>query len=135
MVQLYIRRREVIYQPVDRTATETVPVFRVRAGQRILGCQVTPLVNSSGTTNSTFEMGDGNDTDGFVTSATIDLETATVGTWIDGIGAYLLQTTAGKSKYGFLYLVADTIDVTYTANTYGTVTPKVRIAIDYVPAL
>lgn len=132
--ELHPKRFVKIYQPADVAVTETAPIMAVRPGDRILGVMVTPLINSAGTTSSTFELGDGNDVDGFVTSATIDLEAATVGTWIDGIGAYLLETTASKSKAGFLYTAADTIDVVYTATTPGTTNPRVKIVIDYYAA-
>ena len=133
MAEVRFRRKIIIYQPAAVGSDETQPVMTVKKGWRVIGCMVTPLINSAGTTNSTFTLGDDTDPDGYVTSATIDLEAAVVGTWIDGIGAYLLETTAAVSKYGHLYLVDDTIDVVYTANTAGATNPRVKIVIDYIP--
>ena len=75
-------------QPADKTVTETIPLFQVKANERVLACTVRVLTgNTTGT--QTAEVGDGSDTDRFVTTANITINSAGI---YDGSGAGFAST-------------------------------------------
>lgn len=127
-----IEYRSKDFQPAAVGTTETTAVFSVRAGERVLWASAKPLIAAAASTNCTMDLGDGDDTDGYIvgatsgTAGTFDLETATVGIAIAGAGA-LLANSGGK-----LYLADDTVDVVYTHATNGATNPKVRFRIAVV---
>jgi hypothetical protein len=129
---LHTRRKAIVFQPVDRTADETKAIMAVRPGMTIHQVQVLPLVAAAASTNSTIEVGDGVDPNGYVIATTdYDPEASVVGTLINGTGAYLVG--AAVNGWGKVYLVEDTIDVVYTNATEGATNPKIKIFITYTP--
>ncbi len=131
-MSLHLRRKSVVFQPVDRTADETRAIMSVRAGMTICQVQILPLIAAAASTNSTIEIGDGVDPNGFTIATTdYDPEASVVGTLINGTGAYLVG--AAINGFGKVYLVDDTIDVVYLNATEGAVNPKIKIFITYIP--
>ncbi len=123
-----IETRVATFQPALVGTTETTALFNIKAGERVLWASAEIMINSAGTTNSTMDLGDGDDADGFVVGSTsgagtFDLELGTVGVAYPGAGA-LLANSGGK-----LYLADDTVDVTYTHATNGATNPKARFRI------
>jgi hypothetical protein len=111
----------VIFQPAAVGTTETTQLFAVKKGERVIHASFEWLISAAGSTDSTMELGDGSDTDGFV--AATDTE-QTAGDLTNGAGAYF-ATSGGK-----LYNVDDTVDIKYTNNgTPGATNPKVRVRI------
>jgi hypothetical protein len=112
------------WTPAAVATPETTALFNVKKGDRVLWAEADLLTAAAASTDCTQELGDGTDTDGFVTAANLDLETGTVGTTVQGTGA-LLIASGGK-----LYTVADTIDVKYTTpTTPGAVAPVVLYTV------
>lgn len=115
------------WSPAAVGSNETTALFPVRAGTRVIAASAEPLTNAAGSTTSTASLGDGTSVSGYITSGSgsgnLDLELSTVGTKVQGTGALLL------ASLGTLYTTDDTVDVTYTANTAGATTPKVRFCI------
>ena len=124
------RRRIVttskVFQPAAVGTDETTPLFPIKAGQTVLQVQVIPMIAAAGSTNSTMEIGDGTDPDGYIVATTdYDPEASVVGTLINGSGAYL-------AVFGKFYAADDTIDVVYTKNTAGATNPKIRVYLTYL---
>ena len=125
MAQEIVRRK--VYQPAAVGVGETVALFEVPKGYRVKSASGVKLVLAAAGTDSTMELGDGSDTNGYVTTTNLDLETGSVGDLFDGTGAYFAD--AGK-----LYTVKDTIDVVYTPNaTPGAVLPRVEWRVVFYP--
>ncbi len=124
---LKIRQQYKKWSPAAVDTDEVTALFAVTAGTRVVAASAELLTASAGTTNSTAELGDGTDADGYVTSASgsgnLDLELATPGVINQGTGA-LLAASMGK-----LYTADDTVDVTYTNNTQGLINPVVAFRI------
>lgn len=120
---LRIHQRVVDWSPADVGSAETTALFSIKAGTRVIGASAELLTAAAASTTSTQELGDGTDTDGFVTSANLDMETATVGQVAQGTGALLL------ASLGKLYTVDDTVDVKYVIGTPGATNPRVRYRI------
>lgn len=111
------------FQPAAVGTSETTAICSVAKGTRVLSASVKGITAAASSTTSTIQVGDGDDTDGFVKTTDYDLENA-VATIKPGTGAYVDSTQSGK-----LYESADTIDVVYTIGTPGATTPKVQIAL------
>lgn len=112
------------FQPAAVGTTETTAIYSVAKGTRVVSVSVKGITAAASSTNSTIQVGDGDDTDGFVKTTDYDLENA-VATIKPGTGAYVDSTQTGK-----LYESADTVDVVYTINsTPGATTPKVQVAL------
>lgn len=113
--------RRKIWSPADVGADETVGIFSVKKGQRVVALSIMPLVAAAAGTDTTITIGDGDGAASY--KGAVDLEAMTPGTPQDGVGAYFNQ--AG----GKLYTGDDTIDVVYAGTTYGAVVPKVAITV------
>lgn len=99
------------YEPADYTAGEVRTVIGVEIGEMLLGLclvRITEVFNGSGTA-AKIEVGDADDDNGLLEDGQCDEETAGL---YRGGGAYY----ATRPK---LYTSADTIDITFTANTSG----------------
>jgi hypothetical protein len=124
MANQTIRTVSRIFQPALVGTAETKELLRVAAGERVLWVSVMPMIAAAAASNTTIEVGDGSDTDGFV--AAIDTETMVAGTLIGGAGA-LLAASGGK-----LYTATDTVDAKYVVTTAGATNPKVVVTIAVV---
>jgi hypothetical protein len=125
MSQQQIRVITKDYQPAAVGTAETVQVFSVKKGRRVVWASAMPLTAAAGTTNTTIELGDAGDTDGFITA--IDTETMVPGTPVDQPGAYLANS-GGK-----LYTTDTAINAKYVnGGTPGATNPKVRFTIAVV---
>lgn len=114
-----IRRIEGIYEPAAVGSTETVALFQVKRGDRVLALHVERQILAAASTTSTIEIGDGTDVDGFV--AAIDTESGAVGGLVEGAGAFMANS-GGK-----LYTADDTVDAVYTIGaTPGAVKPRIK---------
>lgn len=116
MAYLQWQKRTALFQPTSYTANETWEAFNVAAGDLVGPIIARTMVafNGSGT-DAIVEIGDDGDIDRFLDAGEID-ETLTT-SWVRAAGAagggYVLYRT-------HLYTAANTIDVTFTANTAGT---------------
>lgn len=118
-----IRRYRVLYQPAAVGSAETKAIMTVKAGWRVIHVSVRPVTPAAAGTNTTIEIGDGTDTDGYV--AAIDTETMVGTTLIDGQGALFAQGAK-------LYVADDTIDAKYVnGGTPGAVNPAILVTICY----
>jgi len=125
MARQTIVRRSGIWEPAVTATAETKQILAVQAGWRVVHASFRHDTAAAATTDSTAELGDGDDTDGYIAAA--DLELRTAGTYSNGAGAYL--ATAG----GKLYSVADTLDIKYTVPTAaGAVRPKIHWTVGLV---
>lgn len=119
MAYLNWKRHEVRFVPSDYTADETKAILSVEAGTMVgvvIARQLTAY-NGSGT-DAILELGDDGDIDRFMDAGEIDETTGgSTGSFVRCAGAanggYVLYRT-------HLYTAANTIDVTFTANTAGT---------------
>lgn len=112
-----------LYSPAVVGTSECAALFPVKTGTRVYWVMVKPVVNAAGSTSSLISIGDDSDLCGWLEIANYDLETATLGTLIDGAGAY---RTTGKEQSGKLYTADDTIDANYTAASATGAIPKFR---------
>ena len=107
-----------IFEPASYTADETRQLFNVEAGD-LIGIVIARQIvayNGSGT-DAVLELGD-SDIDRYMDAGEIDETTGgSTGSFVRCAGA----TGGGYVLYrNHLYTAADTIDVTFTANTAGT---------------
>ena len=103
-----------------RGTTETKALFSVSKGDTVLFSYLVHLIASSGFTDSTFDVGDGSDTDRYLDG--IDCDGAS--------GTFVTGTTA---TVPYTYTADDTIDIIYTqGSTDGSVEPSVRVVIGMV---
>ena len=110
---------KVLWTPDDYTANSVEAIMNVEIGDvigPIFSRQITAY-NGSGT-DAIIELGDGGDIDRFLDGGEIDETTGgSTGSFVRAAGAsgggYVLYRT-------HLYSTADTIDVSFTANTAGT---------------
>lgn len=106
----------------DATVAEKFFIYRTKAGDRVIACDVQKTTLAGSTTNSDFKVGDASDDDGFAT--VVDTETGSTGDWVDNSGAYL--TNSG----GKLYTTPDDIIAIYTPNsTPGTTKPELLVRL------
>ncbi len=109
-----------VYQPVDVTQGETVDLWFVKKGWRVLSVTVMPLVAAGAGTTSTIAL---RDALSFELMAPLDTETMTPGVGIDS-GPFLGVL---PSKY---YNADNSIRAVYaTGATPGATKPKVRYSI------
>lgn len=114
-----IRRYEGTFQPAAVNADETKAILNVKKGDRVIAVQCQKLILAASSTNSSFDIGDGDDPNGYV--ASLDPEAGSVGDLVDGAGALF------GSNLGKLYTADDTVDIVYTDNTTpGATNPKIR---------
>ena len=116
MTQLNWRRRSVSnWQPASYTANETAAIMAVEPGDLIgpVIVRTRTVFNGSGT-DAILEIGDDGDIDRLCANGDVDEITAGLYLALGGSGSTYL--TIGKH----LYTVANTIDITFTANTAGT---------------
>jgi hypothetical protein len=119
-----ITYRTKVWSPAAVGSTETAAIIPVKKGERVLWASAVVLTAAAASTDTTVELGDGTDTDGFI--AAIDLEANAAGTYVNGAGA-LLASSGGK-----LYTADDTIDAKYAGTTFGATTPKLRFTVAIV---
>lgn len=107
-------RSKTLYAPASYTANEVAAIINVAAGDINGGICIarTRVVFNGGGTAAIIEVGDGDDPNGDLVDG--DMDETTAGLY-RGAGAYWNGTGGPK-----LYTTADTIDVTFTANTSGT---------------
>lgn len=117
-----LRQLQADWTPAAVGSNETTALFTVRAGERVVAASAECLTSAQASTTSTQELGDGTDTDGFITTANFDIEN-TAGTIAQGTGALLL------ASLGKLYTADDTVDVKYVANSATGTKPVVRYRI------
>ena len=118
MAELNWRRKVVLFEPASYTANETKAIMSVHAGE-VIGLILVRQVeayNGSGTA-AVLELGD-SDIDRYMDAGEIDETTGgSSGSFVRCIGA----SGGGYVDHrNHLYTAADTIDVTFTANTSGT---------------
>ena len=114
------------FQPAAVGSDETKALFSVKKGERVLWASAMPEIAAAGSTDTTMTLGDGADTDGFITA--IDLEAMTAGTPVAHTAAGAFFNSSG----GKIYTVDDTIDVVYAGTTYGATNPKVTFMVAIV---
>ncbi len=119
-----IQYRTKTFQPAAVGSNETLALFTVKAGERVLLASYRTEIAAASSTDTTMTLGDGVDPDGYI--AAIDLETATAGGLGNGAGA-LLASSGGK-----LYTTDDTVDVVYAGTTYGATNPKITFTIGVI---
>jgi len=118
-----VYRRSAIWEPAAVGSDETVALFGVKKGERVVMQGHRLLVAAAVGTSSTVTLGDGDDPDGYQTAAQLDIETATVGAPASGAGAYLAPS-GGK-----VYAASDTVDAVYTASGATGTKPRVEYVI------
>lgn len=132
-----IRKLEGYFQPAAVASDETTALFAVKKGERVMALWVQALIAADSSTNSTIEIGDGDNIDGFLDSADVntvtglsdpyDPETTVVGAIVDGNGEYLVgHATSGWGTSGKLYVADGTVNAVYTHNTQGATAPKIK---------
>ncbi len=109
-----------VYQPAAVGGAETVALFNVKKGWRVIGAWMMPLIAAAVASNTSISVGDGTAVAGFI--GVTDTETMVPGTPVDGQGAFFNQ----GSK---LYTVDDTIDADYIVTVAGATNPKVRVFV------
>ena len=103
-------------------SSETKELFSMEKGDTVLFVYTVSLATIAGGVDSTWDIGDGGDTDRYYDGVT------TVGT----VGAFVSGATA---TVPYTYTAKDTIDVIYTQNsTDGSVAPGIRVVVGYVNA-
>lgn len=121
MSSVMIRRLVRTFTPSDRAQDETKQLWQLQAGERVVWASLRIVTRSeTGVATSTYRLGDGSDTDGYIADTNTD---QAAGTIVAGAGAYTNQ--AG----GKLYTAADTVDLVYTANTGGATTPACKVYV------
>lgn len=122
-------RQKTLWTPASYTANEVSAFASVAAGDINPGICITRtrvVFNGSGTA-AIIEIGDGDDPNGDLVDG--DMDETTTGLY-RGAGAYWNGTGGPK-----LYTTADTLDVTFTANTAGTrTTGSIDIAVVIAPS-
>ena len=116
MTYLNWQRQDILFTPTAYDANETKQIMNVEAGDLIgliIARQITAY-NGSGT-DAILELGDSGDIDRFMDAGEIDETNATDFVRCAGAsgGGYVLYRN-------HLFTAANTIDVTFTANTAGT---------------
>ncbi len=107
------------WTPATIGSNETTPLFQLPSGSRVRSLSARYLTNAGAATGSSFVVGDGTATNGFITVSDTEVDT-----FLDAGGTFMAN--AG----GKLYTVADTVDIVYTASgTPGAVKPVVQFAI------
>ena len=119
MPYLNWQKQTVLFTPADYTADETQQILNVESGDLIgliIARQITAY--NGGGTDAILELGDDGDIDRFMDAGEIDETTGgSTGSFVRCIGA----TGGGYILYrNHLFTAANTIDVTFTANTSGT---------------
>ena len=108
------------WKPLDKTVTETTPLFAIPAGWRALSSSVRILI-ASVTGTQTLSLGDSGDVDRLMKTGDPTITT---------LGLYDGTTAAGLLvSGGYLYTTATTIDVVYTADGTATVSVVARFTI------
>lgn len=105
-----VKTGSVTFDYADFNAAETLNV-PVPAGARVMNVKVKchSTWTSSGT--NTFEVGDGTDPNGFITTTVGTVANMTAGAELQGDGVYLFGATATDTREFKAYTSADTIDI------------------------
>ena len=110
------------WSPAAKATTETTPIFHVKSGWRLLAASVRVITPLKAGSTGTLVVGDGGDTDRFITAAVVTETTAGI---YDGGGAGF--TPGG----GYLYTTEDAIDVVYTADPTETDVMRCKFTMTY----
>ena len=119
--------QNVLLKSVEFTAaavgsSETEELFSMEKGDTVLFVYTVSLATIASGVDSTWDIGDGCDTDRYLDGATT-------------VGAAGLFVTGATATVPYTYTVKDTIDVIYTQNsTDGSVAPAIRVVIGVVNA-
>ena len=125
MSELDIQRVYTDCTVADVASNETIAIYTVPKGYRVLWATAQILVAADGSTDSTWEIGDASDDNGFVTS--FDTEN-TVGNYYGDAGAYL-AASGGK-----LYNAATAVNAYYKqGSTDGATAPSIRVCLAIAP--
>lgn len=115
---------EYIFKPttaqLQTVGPTTFQMFSIPAGYRVVQVDCRVLVGFDGTAPA-INVGDGDDTDGFITAA--GTTEATPGIY-PGTGAYHAANAFGK-----LYTAADTVDLAFTGSANATVGEAKFVAV------
>jgi hypothetical protein len=121
-----IQPRSAIFTPVSATTDETAQLFGVSKGTRVIWASARVQAVASVGQVGTVSLGDGTAVAGYIGAFTPTLAANPVGTLIPGVGALLANSG------GTLYIVDDTVDVTFDYTSGGVLFPKVRFTIGVV---
>ena len=112
-----------LWSPASVTTSETVAIFTVRAGDRILWCSAMPLVSASVGAVGTVSLGDTAGVANYIAVFTPTQAASPIGTLIAG-AASNLANSGGK-----LYTAADTLKVDFIYTSGGVIKPVVKFHI------
>ena len=123
---LVIQPRSASFTPAVATTDETRQLFAVKKGTRVLYASAYIQAVASVGQVGTMSLGDGTAVAGYIAAFTPTLALNPVGTLIPGTGT-LLATSGGT-----LYIVDDTVDVTFDYTSGGVLFPAARFTISVV---
>jgi len=123
MSYLVLQPRSAVFIPAVATTDETRQLFSVGKGTRVLYASARVQAVASVGQVGTMSLGDGTAVAGYIGAFTPTAALNPVGTLIPGVGA-LLATSGGT-----LYIVDDTVDVTFDYTSGGVLFPAVRFTI------